>query len=242
MNELENRFYSRAEISEATGIPANASQFARDVKKKLTDEGYAYKWINRRGVQILSRTVTPLMKLKKLLVERLGLSSQIDALDFARYLQAIMFEPYFASMPYETKEMVISDICGHDIDDGTLRNWTSKLYGSENAHREKKGALWHTYKDAHGIKRQEPADPDSEEYKTYCDWRTSTLEAIKKADEECNASPEERRKAYGKMLSCLYDRYGCYYWCPEITLNAIGDDMPEIIRLVEEIIFPTNSE
>ena len=96
MNELENRFYSRAEISEATGIPASASQFARDVKKKLTDEGYAYKWINRRGVQILSRTVTPLMELKKLLVECLGLSSQIDALDFARYLQAIMFEPYFA--------------------------------------------------------------------------------------------------------------------------------------------------
>ena len=69
MNELENRFYSRAEISEATGIPANASQFARDVKKKLTDEGYAYKWINRRGVQILSRTVTPLMELKKLLLQ-----------------------------------------------------------------------------------------------------------------------------------------------------------------------------
>jgi DNA mismatch repair ATPase MutL len=69
MNELENRFYSRAEISEATGISANASQFARDVKKKLADEGYAYEWINRRGVQILSRTVTPLMELKKLLVD-----------------------------------------------------------------------------------------------------------------------------------------------------------------------------
>ena len=38
------------------------------------------------------------------------------------------------------------------------------------------------------------------------------------------------------MLSCLYDRYGCYYWCPEITLNAIGDDMPEILRLMEEIL------
>ena len=134
------------------------------------------------------------------------------------------------------KETVISDICGHDIDDGTLRNWTSKLYGSENAYREKKGALWHTYKDEFGVKRQEPADPNGEEYKTYCDWRTSTLEAIKKADEECNASPEERRKAYGKMLSCLYDRYGCYYKCPEITLNAIGDDMPEILRLLDEIL------
>ena len=236
MNELENRFYSRAEISEATGIPASASQFARDVKKKLTDEGYAYEWKPRRGVQIFSRTVTPQMELKKLLVERLGLSSQIDALDFAQFLVTIMTVPGFASMPYETKETVFSDICGHDIDDGTLRNWASKLYGSENAYREKKGALWHTYKDEFGIKRQEPADPNSEEYKTYCDARTSTLEAIKKADEECKASPEERKKAYGKMLSCLYDRYGCYYWCPEITLNAIGDDMPEILRLLDEIL------
>ena len=228
MKELENRFYSRAEISEATGIPANASQFARDVKKKLTDEGYAYEWINRRGVQILSRVVTPQMELKKLLVERLGLSSQIDALDFAQFLVAIMTVPGFASMPYETKEVIISGICGHDIDDGTLRNWTSKLYGSENAYREKKGALWHTYKDEFGVKRQEPADPNSEEYKAYCDARTQTLEAIKKE--------EDPRKAYGIMIACLYDRYGCYYWCPEITLNAIGDDMPEIIRLVEEIV------
>ena len=66
--------------------------------------------------------------------------------------------------------------------------------------------------------------------------RTCTLGAIKKADEESNAPPEERKKAYGKMISCLYDRYGCYYWCPEITLNAIGDDMPEILRLLDEIL------
>lgn len=228
MKELENRFYSRAEISEATGIPASASQFARDVKKKLADEGYAYEWKPRQGVQILSRAVTPQMELKQLLVERLGLSTQIDALDFAQFLVAIMTVPGFASMPYETKEVIISGICGHDIDDGTLRHWMSKLYGSGNAFREKKGALWHTYKDEFGVKRQEPANPNGEEYKVYCDARTQTLEAIKKE--------EDPRKAYGIMIACLYDKYGCYYWCPEITLNAIGDDMPEIIRLVEEIV------
>ena len=225
MIELENRFYSRVEISEATGIPASASQFARDVKKKLADEGYAYQWKPRRGVQILSHTVTPQMELKKLLVERLGLSTQVDALDFAQFLVAIMTVPDFASMPYKTKETVISGICGHNIDDGTLRNWTSKLYGSENAHREKKGALWHTYKDEYGVKRQERVAPDSEAYKAYCDARTQTLEAI-----------GEQKNAYGIMIGCLYSQYGCYYWCPEITLNAIGDDIPEIIRLVEEIV------
>lgn len=242
MNELENRFYSRAEISEATGISASASQFARDVKKKLTDEGYAYDWKPRRGVQILSRTVTPQMELKRLLVERLALSTQTDALDFAQFLIAIMTFPGFSTMPYPVKEMVISDICGHNIDDGTLRHWMSKLYGSGNAHREKYGALWHTFKDEFGVKRREPADPNGEDYKVYCDLRTSALATIKKSDEERSASPEVRKKAFRRMLASLYDDYGCYYWCPEITLNAIGDDMPEIIRLVEEIIFPTNSE
>ena len=38
------------------------------------------------------------------------------------------------------------------------------------------------------------------------------------------------------MLSGLYESVGCYYWCPEITLNAIGDDMPEILRLLDEIL------
>ena len=242
MIELENRFYSRAEISEVTGIPASASQFARDVKKKLTDEGYAHEWINRRGVQILSRTVTPLMKLKRLLVERLGLSTQVDALDFAQFLVAIMTVPGFDSMPYPVREEVISDICGHNIDDGTLRHWMSRMYSSGNAYREKNGALWHTYEDEFGMKRREPADLNGEDYKTYCDLRTQTLEAIKKADEESNAPLKVRKKAFKRMLTSLYDDYGCYYKCPEITLNAIGDDMPEIIRLVEEIIFPTNSE
>ena len=227
MKELENRFYSNAEISEVVGIPTDAGQFARDTKKKLTREGYAYEFFKKRGFKIISRTVTPQMELKKLLVERLGLSTLIDALDFAQFLVAIMTVPGFASMPYETKEKVISDICGHNIDDGTLRNWTSKLYGSENAYREKKGALWHTYKDEFGVNRQEPADPNGEEYKAYCDARTQTLEALKK---------EKQKNAYGVMIACLYDRYGCYYWCPEITLNAIGDDMPEILRLLDEIL------
>lgn len=41
--ELENRFYTRAEISEATGIPTDANQFARDVKRQLENEGYSYE-------------------------------------------------------------------------------------------------------------------------------------------------------------------------------------------------------
>ena len=108
--ELGNRFYTRAEISEATGIPADANQFSRDVKRRLENEGYAYEWKNRRGVQILSRTITPQMELKKLLVERLGMNPQVNTLDFAQFILAIISEPGFSSMPYDTKESVIPSL------------------------------------------------------------------------------------------------------------------------------------
>lgn len=223
--ELGNRFYTRAEISEATGIPADANQFSRDVKRRLENEGYAYEWKNRRGVQILSRTITRQMELKKLLVERLGMNPQVNALDFAQFILAIISEPGFSSMPYDTKESVISKICGHDIDDATLRNWAKKLYQTNNAHQEKKSALWHTFKDDNGIKHQEPADPDGEDYKAYCAARTQTLDAI-----------GEQKNAYGKMITSLYGKLGYYYWCPAIELNGMGEDIDEILRLVKEIL------
>lgn len=97
----------------------------------------------------------------------------------------------------------------------------------------KKGALWHTYRDENGVKRQEPADPDGEAYKEYCYLRASVLDCIRETDEKINASPEVRKGAYGQMLRQLYSEYGCYYWCPEIVLNALGDDIEEIIRLVD---------
>lgn len=236
MNELEMRFYSLAEISEITGIPADANQFARDVKRKLKNEGYACEWLKRRGVNIISRTITPQMELKKLLMERFGRDTQGDVIGFAWFVLALTTVSGFASMPYQTKEKVITELCGYNIDDGTLRHWAGKLYKSGNANRTKKGALWHTYLDENGVKRQEPADPDGEAYKEYCDLRTTVLDCIRKTDEKINATPEVRKRAYGRMLRQLYSQYGCYYWCPEIVLNALGDDIEEIIRLVDAIM------
>lgn len=88
MENLEYRFYSLDEISEIVGIPKGANQFARDTKRRLTAEGYDYTWRNRVGVEILSRTVTPEMKLKKILMERLGMNNQVKPVDFAYYILA----------------------------------------------------------------------------------------------------------------------------------------------------------
>ena len=118
----------------------------------------------------------------------------------------------------------------------TLRNWAKKLYQTNNAHREKKDALWHTFRDDNGIKRQEPADPDGEDYKAYCAARSSSMKAIEEADEKANASPEIRKMAYGRMITSLYGKLGYYYWCPAIELNGMGEDIDEILRLVKEIL------
>lgn len=230
------RFYSLSEISEITGIPANASQFARDVKRMLKNEGYTCEWLKKRGVNIIGRTITPQMELKKLLMERFGMNTQADVVGFAWFIIALTTVTGFASMPYLQKEKVITEKCGYNIDDGTLRHWAGKLYKSGNANRTKKGALWHTYLDEDGVKRQETANPDGEAYKKYCDLRTTVLDGIRKTDEKTNATSELRKGAYGRMLRQLYSEYGCYYWCPEIVLNALGDDIEEIIRLVNAIV------
>ena len=109
--ELELRFYSLDEMAAVLGrIRKPNDNFKRDAETFLKREGYTYEWLNRRGVQIISREVPPQIKLKKLLIERLGLDSQVDALDFARYIVALFLIDGFASMPYDTKERVLFEI------------------------------------------------------------------------------------------------------------------------------------
>lgn len=239
VENLEYRFYSLEEMSGIIGIPKEANQFARDTKRKLTALGYAFEWANRSGVRILSRTITPEMKLKKILVERLGLDTQVNPVDFAHYIIALTSIEGFASMPYHTKELVLQEIVGYNISEGTLLRWTAKLYATKNAHKCEYTALWHTYRDEYGMKRQEPADPDSEEYKEYS--RLMSEQTQKNKDRDAGRQDQVRSKdtPYGRAIKQLYSTYGRYYWCPEIVLDALGDDMDEIISLVEEIIIPS---
>ena len=232
MEQIALRFYTRQEIAEITGRNIASSHFSREVISDLQKWGYAYQWIRGRGVNILSRDESPQMRLKTLLMKRLGLNSQIDALDFAWFMVAISAVEGFASMPYVTKEKTITELCGHNISQSTLRRWAGVLYETGNAERFKKGALWRTYKDETGMKRQEHADPESDEYKTYCAIRSNTLETIKQEGENTGA--------WGRMITLTYGEHGVYYYCPEIVLNAIGEDIDEIMDLVDEIVRETD--
>lgn len=141
MRELEMRFYSRDEIGAELGISPKKDQFARDVKKRLANSGYTFEWLDRKGVIIIGQTLTPEMRLKKLLVDRIGLDTQVDAVDYAKFLTAFSVIDGFASMPQESRLAILCEYCGKDISESTLRRWISKLVESGNAAKFKKGAL-----------------------------------------------------------------------------------------------------
>lgn len=229
MQELELRFYSRDEIGAALGIPPKKDQFARDVKKRLADNGYSFEWVDRKGVIITGRSDAPEARLKALLVNRIGLDTQVDAVDFALFITAFSAIDDFNSMPWEERVFAITDYCGKYISQSTLQRWAEKLVESGNAAKFRKGALWHTARDANGDKHRRRVDPDSDEYRAYCDARTGTLKRL----EEQGVSVKER---WGAMIRKLYDELGSYYYCPETCLNALGEDAEEIALLVQEII------
>lgn len=236
--ELELRFYSLDEIAAVLGRDKSASQFARDTKAHLKREGYTYEWFNRKGVQIISREVPPQLKLKKLLVERLGLDPQVDPLDFARFIVALCLIGGFDSAPYATKERVLFELLGKDVSNSTLRRWAGKLYETENAHRWKRGALWKTVTDKYGMKRQSRVPEGGPEYKEYCDALTAAIHAFEQEDAKAIAEGRKphKTKPFGRAIRSLYSQHGRYYWCPQIVLNALGDDVDEIIDLVFQLI------
>lgn len=236
--ELKPGFYPLDEIAAALGRDKSASQFARDTKAYLKREGYTFEWINRKGVQIISREMPPQMKLKKLLVERLGLDSQVDALDFARFIVAMFLVDGFASAPYDTKERLLFDITGKDISNSCLRRWVGRLYETQNAHRWKRGALWKTVTDEYGVKRQSRVQEFDDEYKEYCNALSVAIDAFMLEDTKAIAKGRKphKIKPFGRAIRSLYSQYGRYYWCPQIVLNALGDDVDEIIDLVFQLI------
>lgn len=50
------------------------------------------------------------------------------------------------------------------------------------------------------------------------------------------------KKPFGEMIKRLYSDFGHYYYCSALVLNALGDDVEEITRLVHEIVEAPNTE
>ena len=244
MKKLEFRFYSLDEITAATGKTERGDNFKRDTERLLARKGYSYEWHRGRGVTILSRDTSAQRRLKKLLVTRLGMHPDINPLHFAYFIMALSWIEGFDSAPWATKLRLLNEYFGLCTCESTLHRWAAKLYQSGNATRFAKGSLWKTITDDVGMQRQIPIDPESAEYKEFCDIRSATLKGIQEENEIAKAKGQEPlyKKPFGEMIKRLYRDFGHYYYCPALVLNALGDDIEEITRLVHEIVEEANSE
>ena len=111
-----------------------------------------------------------------------------------------------------------------------MRGWRDKIIECGyiyDAHSVR--TLWHT-STQNGSKVQEKADPESEEYKTYCKLRSGIL-----AGYEAMGIPS--RSVWGDMVHQLYQEHGVYYYCKSIEFDGFKLKELDVIReLTEEIL------
>lgn len=230
MAMLEKRFYPRQEIAEIVGITnLKDGHFAEKVRRYLDKRGYEYEY-SSRGANITRLPQTAEEQLAFLLRDSLGLDVQINVYDFACFIRAFSVIGSFDSMPWMSRTVFFNQHFENEVSQATLQRWMKFLTESKNVSPQKKGALWRSFKDEDGDKVQVRVDPDSEEYREYCEKRSELLIGFENADKET------RSKMWGSMVHHLYPEYGVYYYCPEFALNALGDQAEEISRLVAQVM------
>ena len=230
MAMLEKRFYPRQEIAEIVGITDRKDgHFAEKVKRYLNKRLYEYEY-SRKGANITQLPKTAEEQLASLMRDELELNKQRNAYLFACFIRAFSVIGSFESMPWTSRTAFFNQHFENTITQTTLERWMRFLQKGENVIRFKKGALWRTIKDEDGDKVQVRVDPDSEEYREYCEKRSEKLIGFQNADKET------RNKRWGTMVYDLYPEYGVYYYCPQFVLNALGDQAEEISRLVAQVM------
>lgn len=230
MAMLEKRFYPRQEIAEIVGIAdLKDKHFAEKVKRYLDYRKYGYDY-TRKGVSITAIPQTAEEQLAFLLRDALNLDVQINAYDFACFIDAFSTIDNFDSMPWISRTGLFNLHYHNNISTPTLQRWYHCLVESGNMGKSSKGSLWRTFKDDDGYIVQQKADPDGQEYQEYCEKRKALLDGYENADKET------RQRIWTNMIYALQPEYGTYYYCPSSVLNALGVQADEIARLVAQVM------
>ena len=227
---LELRFYPREELAAIAGLDVKGHNFSAQMKRSLDLWGYEYEFKPRHGFTITRVPTTPEEQLIEILRRELHIDTQVNPLHFASFMSAFVLIPTFFSMPWPNREKLMKEYYDVTVTDRTMMNWRDKLgqcgylyYSRENRN------LWHTFVQD-GRKVREPADPESEEYKTYCKLRSGILNGY-----EAMGIPA--RSVWGDMVYQLYKEHGVYYYCKSIEFNGIKwKELDYIHDLTLEII------
>ena len=233
MEQLEKRFYPREELAEIAGLDIHGHNFSAQMKSYLERWGYGYEFVPRKGFLITKIPETAEEKLVELLRRVFHVDTQIDTYAFSCFVFAFSLIGGFESMPWDTRERLFYEYFGIYVSQRTMISWRNCLCDSRTMVNFGRGDLWHTCT-RDGRKIQEPADPQSEEYKEYCDKRSELLEEMEEND------TISKREKWRRMIQHLYKEYGVYYYCKLIAFNAWGPEVDALQDLTYAVITKTD--
>ena len=229
MRQLELRFYPLDEIAQEVGRERN-HHFAEAVKNDLANWGYEYQWLKRRGVVITKRPETAEERLAELTYRHFKLSIQIEAYAFAHFLFLLLTDAFFGAMPWPERAEELDYQFGISTTDRTLRSWASYLFRAGFLHKDEINSVyWMTYLDG-GKMRREPVEPEDYEIKN--EYFARRNELVRQNTE----AGMEKSVAWKCAYKQLWGEYGCcYYPCSHLVLNALQEDIDEMLEWVTEI-------
>lgn len=229
MRQLELRFYPLDEIAQEVGRERN-HHFAEAVKNDLDKWGYEYQWLKRRGVVITKRPETAEERLAELTYRHFKLSIQIEACDFAHFLFLLLTDAFFLAMPWEERAEELDYQFDISITGRTLRSWASYLFRAGFLQKDEVNSVyWMTYLDG-GKMRREPVEPEDYEIKN--EYFARRNELVRQNTE----AGMEKSVAWKCAYKQLWGEYGCcYYTCSHLVLNALQEDIDEMLEWVTEI-------
>lgn len=227
MKQLEERFYSLDELSEAIDRKRD-SHFAGNAKADLTKWGYQWEWKNGRGVVITKAPQTAMERLAEIMNRRFGLDIQVDVYAFACFMWMLLMVDGFNSMPWPVRSEEIEYEFGVKVTERTLRRWSSRLLATDNLHKSQDCTIWRTERYGEEVIRDSVDDNDAD----YIRYKSRKSELIT----EYMKLGLNKSKAYGEAFKQLWREFGCcYYSCARLTLNAVQEDIDEIAELAMQI-------
>ena len=226
MEQLELRFYTRPEIAQALSVNIkDTDHFAERVKDRLKKWGYGFHYINRQGVEILSKPETPEERLAEILYRGYGIDIQINAEQFACFIAAFTDIEGFAGEPWDKRLKLYNEYYGYSFSDHrTLRSWCSQLIERGVIAKDACSAKWRTYY-ADGKKIQEPIeDIDEVEMESYFQRRGELFKEKYIAMLERGFPPGAARKAAWKQtyVDLWAEFQCCFYYCKGFNLTSFS--------------------
>lgn len=237
MQQLECRFYPRAEIAEVLSVnPKDSKHFKRNITDKLEKWGYDYTYTTA-GVEITGIPKFPEEKLREILIRELDLDVQVDPHYFAYFICAFTDISYFDSMPWEERAVLMQLEYDVEVTDRTLRNWCSKLIDKNLIQKCGRDTFWKTERFG-SEKKRTLVSADDETMAKYFQKKKEYYEAARIAAEKAGKQGREAAaEAWDTTYKSLWSEFGCcYYRCRGLLFNALEQDyIYEIYELAREI-------